>query len=178
MTGLDVDGVLADFVAGFLIRAKAMGLAHRFPATTTDWRVWHSPDEGAFATVWETIKDEHAFWANLPVLPELDAASIASINPGCYVTARPCPTEVTMGWLYHSGFALAPVVTVDVHSTKARELKAMGVTEFVEDKVANFIAINDIGIRCYLLTQPSNEDHVLPEQYRSLRIHTLDRCFD
>ena len=138
--GLDIDEVLADFVGG---------LMKRFPDTVDRAVYWN--DYKLQANFKEVINDE-SFWL------ELDAkVDSLPFEPHCYITSRPCSTEVTEKWLASKGFPKAPVYTVGLDKSKVEVAKEAGIDVFVDDAYHNFVELNKAGILCYLYNAPHNE---------------------
>lgn len=138
--GLDIDEVLADFVGGMM---------ERFPAMERRSIYWNDPH---IAQNFPDIIDDDSFWLGLKAkVKELP------FEPHCYITSRPCSTEVTKRWLAEKGFPVAPIYTVGVGKSKVDIAKEAGVDIFVDDAYHNFIELNKAGICTYLFTAPHNE---------------------
>jgi uncharacterized HAD superfamily protein len=78
-------------------------------------------------------------------------------EPHCYVTSRPVSTEITEQWLSKWGFPARPVITVPVGGSKLQALKDAGVEIFVDDRMDNFVELNNGGICTYLFDAPHNQ---------------------
>jgi hypothetical protein len=155
--GLDIDGVLASFLGGFIKRAAERGLGDRFPKTPSEWTTHYSGDHDAFKRIWDEVTKDHSFWANLDPLVHPD--EIGDLTVDGYVTARPCPNEVSVEWLERNGFPKAPVMTVPYGSSKVEALNILGVRLFIDDNVKNFEEINEAGLTCLLWDTPVNTLH-------------------
>lgn len=155
--GLDIDGVLANFLQGFINAARLEGLGSHFPKT---WREWtsHLPkgEENCFGRVWDLATPRHSFWLGLEPLMK---PSDIPFGPTVYCTARPAPTRVTMSWLYAHGFPEAEVITVPYGANKMQPLKEAEVDYFVDDNATNYRQINSGGrTQCFLWDTPANQD--------------------
>ena len=150
--GLDIDEVLADFVGG---------LMKRFPDTVERAVYWN--DYKLQENFKEVINDE-SFWL------ELDAkVDSLPFEPHCYITSRPCSTEITEKWLAHKGFPKAKVYTVGLDKSKIDVAKESGIDLFVDDAYHNFVELNKAGVLCYLFNAPHNERYDVGFK----RIHNL-----
>ena len=138
--GLDIDEVLADFVGG---------LMKRFPDTVDRAVYWN--DYKLQKNFKEVINDE-SFWLELET--KVDSLPF---EPHCYITSRPCSTEITEKWLASKGFPKAPVYTVGLDKSKVEVAKEAGIDIFVDDAYHNFVELNKAGILCYLYNAPHNE---------------------
>jgi hypothetical protein len=138
--GLDIDEVLADFVGG---------LMKRFPDTVDRAVYWN--DYKLQENFKEVINDE-SFWLELET--KVDSLPF---EPHCYITSRPCSTEITEKWLASKGFPKAPVYTVGLDKSKVEVAREAGIDVFVDDAYHNFVELNKAGILCYLYNAPHNE---------------------
>ncbi len=151
--GLDIDGVLADFVGGFLREAQLAGMGDRFPKSAEEWVFHHPPDREAFDEIWEQIEGDRSFWLGLSPLMR---PSDIPFEPALYCTARPIATEVTQAWLFAHGFPPSPVSTVPYGHSKLHSLKTNKIEAFVDDNLGNYDEITKGGIVCYLWDTPAN----------------------
>jgi hypothetical protein len=151
--GLDVDGVLINWVDSFIAKAKQMGFTETFPKSWKETYQWQfSPD---FGKVWKEIEQDENWWLNLS---RHDDAKV-TFPVDFYLTARPCPSEITRECLVREGFPDAPVHTVHPKADKVPVLKELGTDLFVEDKLEAFLDINGAGINCLLLNRPWNDSY-------------------
>lgn len=138
--GLDIDEVLADFVGG---------LMRRFPSMDSRAVYWN---DYKLQEKFKQVIDDESFWMSLD-------AKVGSLpfEPHCYITSRPCSTEITEKWLASKGYPKAPVYTVGLDKSKIDVAKESGIDVFVDDAYHNFVELNKAGILCYLFTAPHNE---------------------
>lgn len=174
--GSDVDGVVASFTIGFLRRARELGHHERLPLSREHWTEWYASDAEAFDIVWKHIIDDYEFWETLPLEPGVEEL-LHLIKTDFWVTARPVPSEVTARWMENVGVPAAEVITVPVDSNKVGVLRELGVTKFVDDKVSTFIACNEGGVHCNLMTTPTNRHVELPKEFEHLRIYSLKEYY-
>lgn len=140
--GLDIDEVLADFVGGMM---------KKFPDMKERPVYWNDPH---IAQNFPEVLVDESFWLGLEAkIKELP------FEPHCYITSRPCSTEITRQWLASKGFPVAPIHTVGVGNSKVDVAKKAGVEIFVDDAYHNFVQLNKAGICTYLFTAPHNEKY-------------------
>lgn len=142
--GLDIDEVLADFVGGFY-----------------DW-FDESLAECGRPTFWNSafirenfskVANDDLFWLSLP---KVTLPSQLPVEPVCYITSRPIPSEISRKWLIKNGFPDVEVYTVGVDGSKVEIAKKAGVEIFVDDRYENFVELNNAGILCFLMDRPHN----------------------
>ena len=138
--GLDIDEVLADFVGG---------LMERFPSMDSRAVYWN---DYKLQEKFKEVVDDESFWMGLDA--KVDSLPF---EPHCYITSRPCSTEITEKWLASKGYPKAPVYTVGLGKSKIDVAKESGIDVFVDDAYHNFVELNKEGILCYLFTAPHNE---------------------
>lgn len=130
--GLDIDGVLSDFIGGFY---KWFG--EKMPVIKT----W----ENEFVNErFYIITHEKEFWMSLE--PAISPAEI-NFPVYCYITARPIDSHITFKWLVDNGFPPAPVFGVgsngSKHDTKVEIVKTLNLDYFVDDKRQHYEQINE-----------------------------------
>lgn len=130
----DVDGVLADFGAGY--DALCLKLGFVAPGPDAPW------DAKWEREVWAEIRSSLTFWEELPLLaPAPVMRRIADLTADVYfVTARPGRQTKwqTERWLYEHEVRDATVI---VSAKKAEFAQAVGVTHAIDDKAGNAVAI-------------------------------------
>jgi uncharacterized HAD superfamily protein len=149
--GIDVDGVLAEFNAGFIALVKEK-LGVELPPVSENYPdTWnydiealkvHYGDEQrakeASRELWGTIAASHSFWMKLqpisqPLLYKL--ADVAAMHTFYFITSRPGGSAKfqTEAWLL-KWFALP---TVLIASDKGPVAKSLGLELFIDDKPEN-----------------------------------------
>lgn len=148
----DVDGVLADFGAGY--DALCMKLGYGAPGPDAPWDAKWNRD------VWMEIRGSQDFWMELPSLvPDSIFARIQRIqDPVYFVTARPGTRTKwqTEQWLKDRG-VYDP--TVIVSAKKAEFAQAVGVSYAIDDKAGNAVEIHyrtEGATKSYILDAPYN----------------------
>jgi len=140
--GLDIDEVLADFVGGMM---------KKFPKMEARPIYWNDPH---IAQNFPEVLNDDSFWLGLEAkVKELP------FEPHCYITSRPCSTEITKQWLAEKGFPVAPIHTVGVGGSKVDVAREAGIEIFVDDAYHNFIQLNKAGICTYLFTAEHNKKY-------------------
>lgn len=137
--GLDIDEVLADWTKAW---------ADRFGDTPERPNSWHF-DPNIRARL-DLVANDSDFWLNIPRRIE---PSEIPFEPHVYITARPCPSEVTAQWLIQNGFPVAPVITAE---SKVQAAIDSGVEIFIDDNVRHFCELNSNGICTFLYDAPHN----------------------
>jgi 5'(3')-deoxyribonucleotidase len=139
--GLDIDEVLADWVAHYSRTHSTI--------IPSNWNF----DRKIGERLAEVAKDKE-FWMSIPpkTLPE-----DIQFEPCCYITSRVIPTEWTEEWLDLHGYPAVPVITVGHDQSKVEVAKAHNVDIFVDDRYENFVEMNNAGIFTYLFDAPHNQ---------------------
>lgn len=158
--GLDIDGVLCNFIEGFY---KHFNEPFVVP---TQWDVDFVYDN------WSKVVDDEAFWMSLE--PLIEPKEI-NFDIYCYVTARPIPTCITYLWLIKNGFPKAPVFSTGLYSDKhckIATIKRLELDYFVDDKWQNFLDINNnTKTTCFL----QSHTHNIQEEDGGFRINSLTK---
>jgi len=141
--GLDIDGVLANFLKGF---------KKKFP-DIVDKNNWVQGN--GFQEKIATLSDD--FWLSLE--PLVDPSDLL-VEPMCYITKREyCSQKAVEQWLKNNGFPTAPVHMITGSQLKSEIAKSVGVEVFVDDNIHNYTDLNNNGILCFLMHQPHNAKH-------------------
>lgn len=142
MTGVDVDGVFANFY---------LGMCRIFNKPYVSMNKWSGMPW--INEEFPKIENLDSFWRNLPILNPPDSITF---KIDCYVSA--CPKsqyEARLDWLFNNGFPKAPLY-VTGHD-KGEKLKELGVTDFLDDSLNNCRQIRSYGINavhylpCYMV---------------------------
>ncbi len=150
--GLDVDGVLANFIQAFINKCCEEGVA--CPKDWTQIKAWMFVDPKDFDYIWGKIALDENFWLSLPVLENSKKSITKLPPPSAYVTHRPVPSAVTKQWLLNNGFPEAKVISVAEPENKVLQLKMNKISLFVDDRVSSCRYFNDNGINCLLYSSP------------------------
>lgn len=156
--GLDVDGVLANFIYKYKWAAEELGLAYQDGI----WDLGLNAEEVDLC--WKLIKSTPDFWQTVPPYEDLEfLAEKDSQHELCFITAR-VPTEgspvnwQTAWWLEdHLGITLPTVLVVANWRDKPALIKALKLDAFLDDKmesVENMVYSH--GLNALLLDQPWN----------------------
>lgn len=147
--GLDIDGVIADFVTPFLKRLNIKGKGNKS---------WYMSYKARDPKVWKELSKDKKFWLNIE--PLIDPDSLI-YEPQVYVTARDIPKEWTEEWLEKNGFPCNEVVVVSgnggEHGCKSDELKSRSIDIFIDDHYNHFLSLNRSGVKCYLMDSYYNQ---------------------
>ena len=169
----DLDGVVVDFVHGFLRAARMMGETRLDKAP---WSSYYGGHKEAFQYVWEAVYRDPEFWLHLNPREDALKHKATIMDQFCvgYVTARPVRSEVSAEWLRRFGFPERPVTTVPHYSTKVHEVIKLGGHGIVEDKFENFRDANKAGLDGYLVRTPFNNKKVCPPEWAHKKISSLN----
>ena len=152
--GLDIDGVLADFISHY----------NKYYNVDKSPEIWnHDPEMDARI---KSLTENKDFWMTIPVLTK---ACDLSFEPTCYITSRDIPVEWTREWLYINGFPNTPVYSIGYDKSKVSVIKNLNIDIFVDDRFDNFVEINKSGTLCYLFDTPQNKRY----NVQSKRIYDL-----
>ncbi len=168
--GFDFDGVIADTVEAFIrIACEQYGHCGIRPADITDFSVEQclDMDAGLAESIFLQILHDSVGTGLLPmpgavaVLDDLTGHGQVTI-----VTARP-DAEPVHHWLYTVFPAQARrrirVVAMGDHDDKARHIKDLGLSTFVDDRAETCLQLRQAGIRSIVFAQPWNQGrHDLP----------------
>jgi 5'(3')-deoxyribonucleotidase len=164
--GVDVDGVLADFLTDYRNTfVKVLGKDLFTPV----WTTWYfEPIVGytkpEVSAVWKTIQCSPSFWSDLPALPNVhdDIWALNMVrdvgHEVVFVTARPGERVKlqTERWLTQYG---AHNPTVAISSNKAAVVDALDIHLYIDDRIKN---LNDVAEvlpwnRVYVFDAPYNQ---------------------
>lgn len=150
--GLDVDGVVGDFVRSIFRELKKTGdIPYDCiddPELVTEWDFGpHYADQ--FSCFWNkmTESDHNTF---LYLMDKLDHPPFM---PHAYISARKAPVAVTSAWLKRAKLPKAPIFHTE---DKLELIKKLKINVFVDDKPEYFQEINKAGVICLLRDQPYN----------------------
>jgi uncharacterized HAD superfamily protein len=152
--GLDIDGVLADFVGHLM---KVSGNEGHIP------NHWNDP---IIKSEYENIKDDKEFWSTIPTL--VDSKDIP-FEPAAYITSRAIDVKVTQAWLDKNMFPTAPLYSIGHGMSKVETAQKAKIDLYVDDSYSNFVELNKAGILTYLYTTPYNVRYNVGAR----RIHNL-----
>ena len=168
--GFDFDGVIADTVEAFIrIACEQYGHCGIRPEDITDFSVEQclDMDAGLAESIFLQILHDSVGTGLLPmpgavaVLDDLTGHGQVTI-----VTARP-DAEPVHHWLHTVFPAQARrrirVVAMGDHDDKARHIKDLGLSTFVDDRAETCLQLRQAGIRSIVFAQPWNQGrHDLP----------------
>lgn len=149
--GLDIDGVLCNYVQGILDVAKERNL-EGFPSDWTEVDYWFICD--GFLDVMKTITYDTDFWLKLKPLPY---TAPMDFTPACYITQRPIDNWITEQWLSVHRFPTAEVIRVEDAKDKINHVK--GLDLFVDDLYTTVRSMRAEGINAVLYEAPYQRGH-------------------
>lgn len=179
---MDLDGVLADFVAHFTKTAGRI-TAKPLPVTPTkDHQMWDAfpglSKEDVTAT-WAYIANNPVFWTELPSLVTKDDESfIGWLEPHnvYFATSRRTPGALSASkeWIYANLGILQPSVVVT--HRKGEFCKVVDANYFIDDKSENVdcaIWMTDGKTKSYVITRPYNMLTAPPHSSKARRVATI-----
>ena len=158
--GIDLDGVLADFVSAFNALAFDLLGVQAPPADCWDYMKKGGMTRRQEEQLWDHVRDSPNFWSSLQpysetprVLPRLASTTHAIY----FITSRRSPTAKVQSedWLMKMGH---PRPTVCISSQKGLLCRALRITHFLDDHTANVqqVLTDSPATSAYLLTRPWN----------------------
>ncbi len=177
--GVDCDGVLANFHAGFInLLVKQTGIDLFQPKPYVP-EVWNYARAAGYSNAdhlnecWDTIHTSEDFWELLgayPETPEILAQLYGRVLKGddvYFITTRPSSGLIsakyqTEMWLqdHYPGSSIDEFVpTVIITATKGKVASALNLTHFIDDKWENCVDVEVSTDDCvvYLLDRPWNQ---------------------
>lgn len=173
--GIDVDGILGDFNTSFINKVIEVTGEDKFPPRPFDITTWNYPQaygytEEQTSAVWEVIKADDKFWAELPPYEETVECleHLAALNEeGHYiyfVTNRPGVKAKTQteDWLNNNGFTDFP--TVLISADKGGMAKALELDWYIDDKTGNITDVfeKSPNTNSFLRSRTWNENDGVP----------------
>jgi hypothetical protein len=152
--GLDIDGVLCNFPAGVIDRARMMGLEDHFPKCCHEVQSWHISEK--FSEVMQDAWTNPAFWL---MLPPLAYSLPLDFKPDCYITSRPIANWVSEEWLSAWKFPKADVITVSKPEEKHIHIAERRLDLFVDDYFETVDGLINRGINAILFEAPYQRGH-------------------
>lgn len=174
--GIDIDGVLANFVSSYkdyIVRVTGRDL---FPSGDI-WDSWNHETAVGYTSadislVWDCIRADPCFWKSLSPYPETRAAlfavsdQIATGSDVYFITARPgvAAKAQTEDWLHqHWPTFHVPRLTVLLSSHKGLCARALNLDAYIDDRIENVIDVAATSMfddppqcRTFLLSRPWN----------------------
>lgn len=151
--GLDIDGVLCNFVQGVLDVARQRGLPD-FPESWLDVDRWLICE--GFHAIMVEVGGTAEFWLKLKPLPY---ALPLDFTPDCYITARPIESWVTQQWLDIWRFPKADLITVANPDDKLIHIKERSLDLFVDDHFKTIPHLRANGVNAVLYEAPYQRGH-------------------
>lgn len=143
--GLDIDGVLADFVKAW---------SNLYDDVSSEPKSWYF--DRNIMDRFDSMSKENKLNDFYMSLEPMILSNDIMFEPHCYITSRPVQSDVTEAWLDLHDFPRQPVYTVNVRETKVDVAKRENIEIFIDDSYENFIDLNKNGIFCYLYTASHN----------------------
>jgi hypothetical protein len=167
--GFDVDGVLANFFAGYeALTVAVAGGENKFPPDTFppvwDWPQHYGYSDEIMDKVWSIIRNNPLFWAKLDTLPGLEfLVEFDNYSNDLYfITDRPGNGAkfITQIWLAENlGYIPSTIIS---KKGKGIVAQALALDFYIDDKVENILDCQEKSpeTRAYLAPQyPYNLDH-------------------
>lgn len=178
--GIDLDGVIADYSHGFsnLLRdmyGLSKPIVHEDDAQDWDWTKWYPVTKKEIQEARDHINNRMGnFWSGLsPIYKEFTYIQDFNDNPNVtvyFLTSRPATqlnsiTRQTTTWLAKLGWVNPQVIAND---RKEKFVKYLGIKYFVDDKVANCVAVKEENPDCnvYLLERTHNSHIEVPDNIK------------
>ncbi len=182
--GMDIDGVIADFVRGFTAKGREK-FGQTIPVVHTErhmsWDEFPGLGEHEQHMIWEHIRGSSNFWRFLsPCVPVYVFGSLSQISqefPLYFITKRSLGVNVkqqTEGWLKDHGIANP---TVLITGAKGEAAKALGLTHYIDDKAGNavFTKYNSPETDVYLIDRKYNQFDASNVGTKVKRVQTVEQ---
>lgn len=184
--GFDIDGVLANFVNGFLGLVNVACCKNYQPG---DWTDYGGKDGPAFMLPeqwhkgWAYVSKTPDFWARLEPLPGtdfdlLDRQMDAMEYHGFFFTKRMNLDQASEGvqdaawqtrtWLNMQGLNNYTSLTCTKSGDRVAQLKAMEIDAYIDDWGDQFLKVLDAGIDAYLIDRPYNREVITDKRVTSV----------
>jgi len=149
--GLDIDGVLADFMFAWHMY---------YPEINPRPNTWFFDDNikerFELMRLYDTLDK---FYLSIPHSIRGDELNFISY---CYIISRPVSVEISKQWLKKNKFKnYNNTFCVGIDNSKVIYAKNANLDVFVDDYYKNFLQLNNAGIKTYLFTQPCNAEYVV-----------------
>lgn len=161
--GLDIDGVLADFVTAYIDAFITHTGKNLFPPRPFPWTDWEHQELCGYTPadselVWSKLNDSTDFWEQLNAYSDIDhTIRLANHFPTYFITSRNGHNVKgqTERWLSRHG-VLHPTVLISSH--KGLCCKALGITHYVDDRTENCesVVADSPTTACTMIAQPWN----------------------
>lgn len=177
--GIDIDGVLAVFEAGYVpLLTKHSGI--EFPRLgqadwpdTWDWDLAAGVTPDQVSDTWEELKKSYTFWYDLPAHDGTEEflANLSELEDEIYFVTNRFGKEVKLQtelWLSEHGYSMIP--TVLVTSDKAGIANALNLTHYIDDKPSNCEQVRDKAPNThgYMLARPWNHEVIAVPRLNSI----------
>ena len=148
--GLDIDGVLADFITKYIELHGGELHGGEIP-TSYEFDYWFK----------DKVKDlDKDFWLSLPLY------EVPPFDPVCYISNRTFDVDWTKEWIMKVGLPAAPVIHTKDKVEAARQFM---LDIYVDDSFEIFKTMNKAGVCTFLMDAPYNNKFEVGYK----RIHTL-----
>lgn len=161
----DIDGVLANFMEGFLRLAKQTYPSVELPSYPDgNHPTWNTAEnllsKEQVSHVWDKVKESAMFWRSLPVLPTEDERILMQKKSFTYdyifITNRTgVDVKIQTEWWLKYHFRLS-TPTVILSDQKGRVSSAVGAKIGIEDKLENAVDMSRWGVKPVLIFRPYN----------------------
>jgi uncharacterized HAD superfamily protein len=157
--GLDVDGVLADFIAAACDIAIQLG----FDPDPTVWDIGLS--EPQLDQLWERIRATENFWLRLNPFSPTNLQEVQHKHTLIFITSRvplnagDSVEQQTATWLNHLlGIDFPTVLVVGRPQIKPKLYRQLALDSYIDDKAETVVAMRKLGQNCYVFDQPWNRN--------------------
>lgn len=186
IVGVDIDGVLADYPRSFVeFINKELGTDFD-PDKITNYNIYE--ELGLSTELGMELKDKYRQSGQKRFIPVIDGAKemLHGLRDLGYkivlLTARPYKKynrifPDTMEWLEKNGLVYDAIIFDE--NKEERLLKEFGANRvdfFIDDVAGNANSISNLGVKCFLVDRPYNQDAVLKENV--VRVNSVKEVLD
>lgn len=184
--GLDVDGVLADFIPAYQALVVRMTGKDLFkPGDDVnppcwDWPQFRGYTDTEIKAVWAQIIADPEFWSKLKPLEGCDTLALcfealSAEHDLYFITARPGARAKAQSeywlWANVAGFSNRYPTTVLISPAKGLCARALKLDAYIDDNLDNALSVASVSpaTRTYLLDRNYNQSAALPAEITRVR---------
>jgi len=176
--GVDLDGVVFDFIRDFVDFYNARFGYNDDPKDVIKWNWWECPNLSITFEQFIQAMGEFTrlrMWRDMTIYPDVKS-NLCSISLSgadiIYITCRPRESRrSTARSILSNGLPLDGIEFLD-HEEKAEFAKLRGINIVIEDKVETVLDYISVGLETYFKIDQHNND-----RWENIKIHRIDKDY-